>query len=272
MRSAVAGRVAPPSSIAASLPAGLDDVLTRAMRPTPDDRFDSVSDFAAALEGLTEEARRERRLESILPTRDARRSQPALAHEQPSPSPFGSPRIRGTGLVPLLPFIDQTLGSQGRALLLSRLPRESAKEFETPFVATAWYPFSVALDAADALVAIGTPRLLRDLAAFSLNYATNLIFRAIFKIGSPSFMVARSDQVWRKYYSRGRMVSTAAKGRASVEVQDFPSLRPNYDRFIQYSIEAVLVKAHALNCIAKHPKCVLRGDPACVFEFKWQER
>ncbi|HLK35652.1 MAG TPA: serine/threonine-protein kinase [Polyangiaceae bacterium] len=70
MRSAVAGRVAPPSSIDASLPARLDDVLTRALRPTPDERFDSVSEFAAALEGLTEEARRERRLESILPTHD----------------------------------------------------------------------------------------------------------------------------------------------------------------------------------------------------------
>lgn len=199
-------------------------------------------------------------------------SQPAYDDLEIGPVPFGGARIRGTGLIPLLPFVDQTFGPDGRPLLISKLPREATKEFESPFVASSWYPFSLALDAADALVAMGGTWVLRDLATFSLNYATNLIFRAIFKVGSPSFMVARSDQVWRKYYSRGRMVSKTAKGKATVELQDFPLLRPTYDRFIQHSIEAVLVKAAASNCVGKHPKCVLRGDPSCVFEFEWQER
>jgi len=179
--------------------------------------------------------------------------------------------IRGTGLAPLLPFIDMAFGAKGRETFASSASKELIKAISEPFIAAAWYPFDLAMDAADALVALaGHPRILREQAAYSLDYATNVVFRAIFKLGSPEFMVARSDQVWRKYYSRGRMTCTASKGHATVELHSFPSLRLNYDRTIQYGIEAVLVKAGAKNVIAKHPRCVVRGDTTCVFDFEWR--
>jgi hypothetical protein len=180
-------------------------------------------------------------------------------------------QIRGSALLPVRPFVGEYFGPQGIEQLMSRLEPEVRHALEEPIVAGAWYPFHIALDIIDGMVAMmGHPRVLRDFATYNLDFATNMIFRAIFKLGSPEFMVARSDQVWRKYYSRGRMTCASSQGHASVELHGFPLMRANYDRMVQHSIEAVLIKAGAQKCLGRHPRCVLRGDPLCVFEFDWK--
>jgi hypothetical protein len=182
-------------------------------------------------------------------------------------------RIRGTALMPVRPFIDRYFGPRGAEQFRSFL---SIKEVSADFALEevlpgAWYPFRVALDVVDGLVAMaGNPRVLRDFATYNLDYATNVIFKAIFKIGTPEFMVARADQVWRKFYSRGRMTCVATSGHATVQLHDFAWLRPNYDRLVQHSIEAVLVKAGARSCTIKHSRCVLRGDPFCHSDYDWK--
>jgi hypothetical protein len=182
-------------------------------------------------------------------------------------------RIRGTALMPLRPFIDRYFGKQGAEQFHSFVnPEEDSARFVVDeILPSAWYPFRVALDIVDGLVAMaGHPRVLRDFAAYNLDYATHAIFKAIFKIGTPEFMVARADQVWRKYYSRGRMTCSATRGHATVRLHDFGWLRPNYDRLVQHSIEAVLVKAGARGCTIKHPRCLLRGDEFCESEYEWK--
>jgi hypothetical protein len=53
MHAIVTGALAPPSEIAADLPPGFDSVVLRAMSRQPDERFDSVQDFADALLAFT---------------------------------------------------------------------------------------------------------------------------------------------------------------------------------------------------------------------------
>jgi hypothetical protein len=181
--------------------------------------------------------------------------------------------VRGTALMPVRPFIDRYFGPSGAEHFLSFLGSEpdSARVALGQILPSAWYPFRVALDVVDGLVAMAAhPRVLRDFAAYNLDYATGAIFKAIFKLGTPEFMALRADQVWRKFYSRGRMTCTATSGRASVQLHEFAWLRPNYDRLVQHSIEAVLVKAGARNCTIKHSCCMLRGDPFCQSDYEWK--
>jgi hypothetical protein len=175
-------------------------------------------------------------------------------------------------LIPVRPFVERYFGDAGAEQLRRRFgPENDAADIVFGQVlASAWYPFHVALDVVDALVALaGHPRVLRDFSMYNLDYATGAIFKAIFKVGTPEFMVARADQVWRKYYSRGRMTCEAARGHATVKLHNFTFLRPNYDTLVQHSIEAVLLKAGARNCVMRHSQCVLRSDPICQTHYEW---
>jgi hypothetical protein len=210
--------------------------------------------------------------------RDGRKLRSYVMWQQPRPSPTESAEmtmvsVRGTALLPVRPFIDRYFGPSGAEQFHSFLNNEpdSARVALGPVLPSTWYPFRVALDVVDGLVAMaGHPRVLRDFAAYNLDYATGAIFKAIFKLGTPEFMALRADQVWRKFYSRGRMTCTATRGQASVQLHDFAWLRPNYDRLVQHSVEAVLVKAGARNCAIKHSWCLLRGDPFCQSDYEWK--
>jgi hypothetical protein len=162
-------------------------------------------------------------------------------------------------------------GAEGWGRFLQYLEPALAKEFSRPVLAASqWYPFAMATCGADALVVLAQDqRILREYAAFNLDYETRMIFRSIFKLGSPEFMVARSDQVWRKFYSLGTMTCDVRPGEACVRLHDFPPATTNFDQLILYSIEAVLIKAGARMKSARHSKCNRFGSPFCEYSFEW---
>src|SRR5262245_51562032 len=86
------------------------------------------------------------------------------------------------------------------------------------------------------------------------------VFRAIFKLGSPEFMIARSDQVWKKFYSRGHMVCAVTTHQARIELHDFPFLTFNYERLLVHCMEAVLLKAGARRVQAQQTRSLVSGD------------
>ena len=115
-----------------------------------------------------------------------------------------------------------------------------------------------------------SPGVLREFAIHNLDFATNFVFRAIFKIGTPEFMVARSDQVWKKFYSHGRMVCAVSAGRARIELHEFSCLTANYERLLTHCMEAVLLKAGARRVQAHQTQSIVRGDRCCEFNYTWE--
>lgn len=180
--------------------------------------------------------------------------------------------VRGTALAPVENFVRRQYTDAGWREFLSLLEPGAREALSQSVIATNWYPFSLALDVVDGLVLLADerPSVLRDFATQNLDYATNMVFRAIFKVGSPQFMVARSDQVWKKYYSAGRMVCDVVPGRSRIELRDFSHLSPNYEKLLLHSIEAVLLKAGARLTRLAVTKSVLAGDPFTEFTHEWK--
>ena len=173
-------------------------------------------------------------------------SKGVFTHEASQRDPFpgtlhspggGAALIRGSLFQSLPEFVKTHLGEQRWEEFLERVDPGAAAVYRKEMDALSWYPFSVVSSATDALVAMspmGTgDATLRKFATHNLDRATNLIFRAIFKVGSPEFMVSKSDQVWKKYYSTGRMtVDEVSRGQASVQLHDFPEITRNYTRVV----------------------------------------
>ena len=197
-------------------------------------------------------------------------------------APFGVHRpgvaepalIRGSLFQSLPSFVKAHFGERRWEEFLGRVDPVAADAYRNEMEALKWYPFMVIASATDAMVAMSTEgtrdATLKKFATHNLDRATNLIFRAIFKIGSPEFMVSKSDQVWKKYYSTGRMtVDSVAKGQASVRLYDFPEITRHYTRVVLFAIEATIIKAggRPSRCEVTHD--IHSGDEFTEFSYTW---
>jgi hypothetical protein len=189
-----------------------------------------------------------------------------------SPSTDAPVCLRGTAITPVRPFVDRYFGPGGWARYLEVLGKPAQALFQQPVTPLGWYSFAVALDLVDGMTKVGEgrPGVLRDFAAYNLDYATSFIFRAIFKLGTPQFMVSRSDQVWKRFYSHGHMECDASAGRATVRLCAFPYANGNYKRLVGHSIEAVLNKAGARSLRTRHVENVVPGEGRSEYVFEWQ--
>ena len=182
--------------------------------------------------------------------------------------------IRGSLFAPLPPFMKTYLGPDGWSEFLRRVDPVASAVLSQEFVALAWYPFKVVTSAVDVLMAmgksIGKANAVRDMTFFNLNHATKGIFRAIFKLGSPEFMLARSDQVWRKFYSTGRMsTQLVTRKEAVIRLEWVPDMTSNYSTAILHSLEAVIVKAGGRMTVAETTSDLGRGDKYSEFHYCW---
>jgi len=190
------------------------------------------------------------------------------------PGGDGPPLIRGSLFQALPEFVKAHLGESRWQEFLERVDPVAADAYRNEMDALRWYPFIVIASATDTLVAMsptgGADVALQKFAAHNLDRATNLIFRAIFKMGSPEFMLGKSDQVWKKYYSTGRMaVDCLEKGKASVQLHDFPEITRNYTRVVLYAIEATIIKAGGRTHRCDVTKDIHAGDDCTEFSYTW---
>jgi hypothetical protein len=188
-----------------------------------------------------------------------------------APVSLANVNVRGTPFSPVEAFVRSQFEESGWRRFTSLLEPGAREAVTQPLIATNWYPFSVALGVVDGLVRLAERRagILRDFAIHNLDYATNVVFRAIFKVGTPGFMVTRSDQVWKKFYSHGRMVCDVGRAHSRIELREFPFLSLNYERLLLHSIEAVLLKAGARLTRLAVTKSVLQGDEFTEFTHEW---
>jgi hypothetical protein len=186
----------------------------------------------------------------------------------------GGAQIRGSLFAPVPLFVRNHLGVHRWDEFLERLDPVASQVLRGEFEALTWYPFIVISSAVDTMVAMKgdtADDTLRKLSHHNLDRATNLIFRAIFKVGSPEFMVSKSDQVWKKYYSTGSMrVKSATRGSAVVQLVDFPEMTHNYNKVVLYAIEAVIVKAGGRLTKLEITADIHRGDPFCEYSYRWE--
>lgn len=171
-------------------------------------------------------------------------------------------------------FMERYLGEEGWKDFLRRVDPSIAEVMRSEFVALAWYPFRMvtglvaALDATGKM--IGKKDAIADMTTFNLDHATRGIFRAVFKLGSPEFMVSRSDHVWRKFYSNGIMtVPLAKRGEAVVRLQAVPDMTPLYSVTVMHSLRAVITKAGGRVTSAEMEGDLARGDDQSDFHFRW---
>jgi len=208
----------------------------------------------------------------VAPPFDLRRAYASAAARAPRDVSVDEVNLRGTAVAPVRSFVLKHFGEEAWPTFLAALDPAPRAAIEQPVIATNWYPYTFCCAYIDELVVLARGRagVLREFAIHNLDYATSMVFRAIFKLGTPEFMVARSDQVWKKLYSHGSMVCDVSSGRARIELRDFPLMSERYADVVKHSIEAVLLKAGARVSRAELTRSTLFGDPVSEFVYEWK--
>lgn len=174
-------------------------------------------------------------------------------------------------------YIRDRWGDAALASVAATVP-ESARKYlvdATPLT-FAWYPFGVMMDIDRAIVdgpMAGELGRMREFGSAIAKHDLPLLYKVLFKVGSPSFIIKRLNIV-AKQYIRESTISSAIVADGHARVTQGGRRFPMY--FCTYGVSgwfhAALELSGAHKPTVEHTGCLHRGDGGCSWELRWQDK
>ena len=115
----------------------------------------------------------------------------------------------------------------------------------------------------------------RDVAAterfgrYSLEKSIHQVYMVLFRLLQPTFLIKRSAAAWSTFLDHGRLeVEQKGPNAATLRVHGLDPIHEVYCNDLRGAFLASL-EACGTRPEVVHTACVLKGDPAMVFEAKW---
>ena len=172
-------------------------------------------------------------------------------------------------------YVRDRWGADAVAAVARNVP-ESARTFlgEAPPLTFAWYPFGVMMDIDRAIVEgpmRGDVAKMTEFGSAIAKHDLPLLYKVLFKVGSPTFIVKRLNIV-AKQYIRESTVSPAITGDKEAVTTLGGRRFPMY--FCTYGVSgwfhAALELSGAKSPTVEHESCLHRGDAACTWRLRWR--
>lgn len=182
-------------------------------------------------------------------------------------------QVKGTAVLGTIRFIKETFGEEGLAQVKARLSPEDQQRMEDVVLASAWYPVSFLLAlmrAAKQEFGAGMPDIITRIGRASADYAHTTVYKLVFKVGSPQWIISKASVIFSSFYDQGKMVVTeSGAGFANVEIRDFGEPAPEFCERIAGWCVRTFELSGAKNIRLPQVKCVSKGDKVCRFEGTW---
>jgi hypothetical protein len=140
--------------------------------------------------------------------------------------------VKGTAILPVAVYVKAQWDGQGWERLLEKLSPENRRILEGRIIQMSWYPHSVIAELyqtiAD-LFAGGDVNYCRQVGREAADYGLTFIHRLIFKLQSPSLLVAKGPELWASYYQPSTIeVSEEPRGRIVAVVKGMESTAAHF--------------------------------------------
>lgn len=185
----------------------------------------------------------------------------------------GRHRAKGSLVSARARWVREQFGEPALARLVEQVPESARGLLVEPSLPFAWYPFDQLMHIDAAIVAgpmEGDTRRMRDFGDDIARYDLNTLYKVMFKLGTPSFIIRRIGVVYGQYLDGGRAVGESAEaGRARVTVTDarFPLYLCEHG--ISGWLRAAIDLSGGTNVEVDHVECVHRGAEACRWALTW---
>lgn len=171
-------------------------------------------------------------------------------------------------------FVRERFGAPVLDAVAAAVPEASRKYLVDPPLTFAWYPFGLMMDIDRAIVEGPMQGELSRMFEFGSAIAKHdlpTLYKVLFKLGSPTFIVKRLNIVARQYI-RDSTVSIEVTGDGRAVVTQGGRRFPMY--FCTYGVSgwfhAALELSGARDATVEHATCLHRGDAACTWQLTWR--
>ncbi|MEB2312415.1 MAG: hypothetical protein OZ921_08520 [Sorangiineae bacterium] len=180
---------------------------------------------------------------------------------------------KGNWLAARRRYVEAAYGPAGIADVSARLDAELLEAFLRPPLAMAWTDLATVVGVDRAIFEGPMARDLSRMRHFGAEIAKGdipTLYRAFFRLGTPSFVMKKLPVVYRQYFRRGGLVVETSAGSVEITLADLTM--PVY--LCAYGItgwfDAMLELVGARAAQVEHRACVHRGDAACVWRGAWR--
>lgn len=171
-------------------------------------------------------------------------------------------------------FVRDRFGQAALDALAAAVPEASRRHLVDTPLTFAWYPFSVMMDIDRAIVEGPMRGELSRMFEFGSAIAKHdlpTLYKVLFKLGSPAFIVKRLNIVARQYIRESSVrVEVPRDGHAEVTLtgRRFPLYFCTYG--VSGWFHAALELSGARDATVEHATCAHRGDAACTWHLDWK--
>ena len=186
---------------------------------------------------------------------------------------FTRHQVKGSLLAARPRYVRERWGEDGVKRVIERLAPEIRAVLASEILPFAWYPFDQLAEVDRSIVEGpmgGDLSAMKDFGATIARYDLSTIYKVLFKLGTPAFVVRRVNVAYSTYIRGGTMRGeTPNAGEGTVTLVD--GAFPKY--FCRYGVAGWMTAAVELSG-GKHARfdeveCIHDGAPTCKWRGRW---
>lgn len=160
-------------------------------------------------------------------------------------------------------------GEERFANILAGMSPEDQAVFANPILPTSWIDYGAVMRLA--VKYVGDLEKFRQLSEVSAYNNFTGIYKLFFSLTTPEFFIKQVPLIWSRYFDGGSIKTEWLNPKhARLILTKVEGMPPHHELNITPFLEAGLKLCGAKNVITKHPKCLVRADDCCVFEFCYE--
>ena len=184
---------------------------------------------------------------------------------------------KGTLLVNLKAYVEKQHGVMGWQSLLDALAAPDREVLSGLVLVGGWYPVGTWNRALEKYLSTSrTPsQEMIAIARFIADRDLNSLFKALLRMGSPAFVLSRTDSLWRRYFdvgSFGHAEKSVRQWRLTLEAPTGQDAGPDAwtcNEGVSGWLTQALELTGARQAKVTHVRCRLSGAGHCEYEAHW---
>lgn len=183
-------------------------------------------------------------------------------------------KVKGSALRSTMNYLREHFTPEQVNRVIAVLPPARRDTLEKPILISTWYEAEVLFTLMNAMTKeLSQPPevLFHRLGRQSCDDGLNTVYRIFFKIGTPSYMLKFTSQVWRNYYDQGKFsVVSGSANHAHLRLEGISF--PDAGMCIRLTgwLERALELSAAKNIRMAHSSCKFSGAPECEWKGSWE--
>lgn len=180
--------------------------------------------------------------------------------------------VKGTAVIPIMPFVKEKFGSRTDEWYNS-LSKESAEIIKNA-TSLGWYDLKTAIiEPTQKICDVfygGDDKGALEMGRFSADHGLKGVYKIFVRLGSPTFIISKASDIMPTYYKGSSMkVTENEKNKAVAQLSDFPEI----SRLVELRIAGWMERALELNgCKGVKvaiTQSITKGSPLTEFVATW---